>query len=115
MTTLNFRLPANRSDLSSRPPRRAASLPRLPLERAFGQPVQPVKKMDAEVAALIALRHLGARELQLQALDAGADEAEIGSSGWFNSTWELANGLDIAEGLPTDLPLDGWLQFYLAA
>lgn len=107
MTTLNFRLPATRSDLTARPNRRASA--------AFGPRLQAGTTMDAEVAALIALRRLGARELQLQALDAGAAADEIGSSGWFNSTWELANGLDIAEGLPADLPLDGWLQFYLAA
>ncbi len=112
MATLNFRLPANRSDLNLRPQRRPGPLQSLPFGGQFGHVVPTVKKMDAEAAALIALRRLGALELQLQAVDAGVDE--IASSGWFDSTWELANGLDIAEGMPSDLPLDGWLQFYLA-
>ena len=114
MATLNFRLPANRSDQRSQ--RRHAVLQRLPHGGALGLAEPTVKKMDAEVAALIALRRLGARELQLQSLDHGAaGTAEITSSGWFDSTWELAKGLDIAEGMPSNLPLDGWLQFYLAA
>lgn len=42
-----------------------------------------------------------------------ADDA--GFNGWFDSTWELQQGLDVAEGLPADLPLEAWLQVYLQA
>jgi hypothetical protein len=37
------------------------------------------------------------------------------AAGWFESTWELQQGLDIAEGLPQDMPLEAWLQVYLQA
>lgn len=113
MTTLNFRLPANRSDV--RASHRPTPLPRRPgtgpTALATAAVVRP---MDAEAAALIALRRLGARDLAWQPA-MGPSNDEIAPSGWFDSTWELANGLDIAEGMPADLPLDGWLQFYLAA
>ncbi len=35
-------------------------------------------------------------------------------AGWFESTWELQQGLDLAEGLPVDMPLEAWLEVYLA-
>lgn len=111
MTTLNFRLPANRSDL--RASHRPMPVPRRPGAGTM-QATAIVRPMDAEVAALIALRRLGARDLQWPPA-AGTCNDEIAPRGWFDSTWELANGLDIAEGMPADLPLDGWLQFYLAA
>ncbi|MEO8279324.1 MAG: hypothetical protein ABI564_06495 [Ideonella sp.] len=114
MATLNFRLPANRSDLRTQ--RRSTTAQRPSQGAQLGSGLPAMKTMDAEAAALIALRRLGARELQLQLLEQPAsDIGVIASSGWFDSTWELANGLDIAEGMPSDLPLDGWLQFYLAA
>ena len=38
--------------------------------------------------------------------------------GWYDSTFELQQGLDVAEGLPVDVPADmplgDWLQAYLA-
>ncbi len=109
MTTLGFRLPANRLDQQL--PRRRPALHRLPDAGRLGRCVPIFKAMDAEAAALIALRRLGNREMALNAQDTD----EILPSGWFDSTWELSQGLDIAEGMPSDLPLDGWLQFYLAA
>ena len=33
--------------------------------------------------------------------------------GWFDSSWELRNGLQVKEGLPSDLPLHGWLETWL--
>jgi hypothetical protein len=33
--------------------------------------------------------------------------------GWFDSSWELRTGLQVKEGLPTDLPLHGWLEAWL--
>ena len=33
--------------------------------------------------------------------------------GWFDSSWELRNGLQVEEGLPADLPLNGWIEAWL--
>ena len=33
--------------------------------------------------------------------------------GWFDSSWELRSGLQIEEGLPSDLPLHGWIEAWL--
>ena len=41
--------------------------------------------------------------------------ADDATGGWFDSTWELQQGLDVAEGLPSDVPLEAWLQVYLNA
>lgn len=41
--------------------------------------------------------------------------ADDDRGGWFDSTWELQQGLDVAEGLPADVPLEAWLQVYLNA
>ena len=30
--------------------------------------------------------------------------------GWFDSSWELRSGLQVKEGLPADLPLQGWIE-----
>ena len=30
--------------------------------------------------------------------------------GWFDSSWELRSGLQVREGLPADLPLQGWIE-----
>lgn len=30
--------------------------------------------------------------------------------GWFDSSWELTQGLDVREGLPGDAPLQEWLS-----
>ncbi len=104
MTTLNFRLPAIRME-------------QRPLRRALAQRAGAPRVMNAEDAARIALRRLDGKVIELAAESrhegVAADEAV--SSGWFESTWELAKGLDISEGMPADLPLDGWLQIYLAA
>ena len=35
--------------------------------------------------------------------------------GWFDSSWDLATGLDVLEGLPIDPPLNLWLELCLAA
>lgn len=47
--------------------------------------------------------------------EAGAVVTASSSAGWFESTWELQQGLDMAEGLPGDMPLEAWLQVYLRA
>ena len=33
--------------------------------------------------------------------------------GWFDSSWELRAGLQVEEGLPNDLPLNGWIEAWL--
>jgi len=33
--------------------------------------------------------------------------------GWFDSSWELRSGLQVKEGLPSDLPLQGWIEAWL--
>jgi len=33
--------------------------------------------------------------------------------GWFDSSWELRSGLQVREGLPSDLPLHGWIEAWL--
>ena len=33
--------------------------------------------------------------------------------GWFDSSWELRTGLQVKEGLPSDLPSHGWLETWL--
>ena len=33
--------------------------------------------------------------------------------GWFDSSWELRSGLQVKEGLPHDLPLQGWIETWL--
>jgi len=35
-------------------------------------------------------------------------------AGWFDSSWDLATGLDVLEGLPCDPPLELWLDLCLA-
>lgn len=107
MATLSFRLPAIRMEQNTRS-RRAGSHRTASADSALQRP------MNAEDAALIALRRLGVALPDSAMLQRSDEQAEIGCSGWFDSTWELAQGLDISEGLPTDLPLDGWLQLYLA-
>ena len=104
MATLSFRLPAIR--METRPARRS-------LSHGSGS----VCAMNAEEAARIALRRMNdqAFDVATGSLHVEVAAGEAVSSGWFDSTWELSKGLDISEGMPADLPLDGWLQLYLAA
>ena len=34
--------------------------------------------------------------------------------GWFGSTWELHQGLDVREGWPGDAALNGWIETWLS-
>ncbi len=80
-----------------------------------GAPRPPVDAADAALIAhwpRLAQRACGCDELIEMGLDAGD---AIATSGWFDSTWELAQGLEISEVQLAELPLDGWLQFYLAS
>jgi hypothetical protein len=67
------------------------------------------------VIARHALRALKA----LETLRGGADDdaaiaGEPRGPGWFDSSWDLVNGLDVCEGLPADAGLDEWLAVYAA-
>jgi hypothetical protein len=33
--------------------------------------------------------------------------------GWFDSSWELRSGLQVKEGLPSDLPVQAWIETWL--
>jgi len=67
------------------------------------------------VIAWHALRALKALEALRRA---GGDESALGDEtrgpGWFDSSWELENGLEVREGLPADAGLDEWLALCLA-
>ena len=67
------------------------------------------------VIARHALRALKALEaLRASADDDAALADESHGPGWFDSSWELENGLDVREGLPADAGLDEWLAVYAA-
>lgn len=115
MATLTVRLPAAAAQRTVRVAawsRRSGGLPRpmaLPQratevigERYALQP--PTGASTIELAPL-ALEPLAALE---------PPAAATAGAGWFESTWELQQGLDLAEGLPVDMPLEAWLEVYLA-
>lgn len=113
MATLTVRLPSHPADRAARqagwtrrpsgPALRAAMLPR----RAT-QVLSDLYTVQAPAEAPDRARAPVAAPKPLAALDDCP-------AGWFDSTWELQQGLDIAEGLPPDMPLEAWLQVYLAA
>lgn len=106
MTNLSFRLPSITLDprVARRPAARGGALrTRVAARRA-------ADVADAELIAMLPARRHGSDA----ALRSDGDDDGVAGSGWFDSTWDLKHGLDIAEGLPSDLPLDGWLQVYLA-
>lgn len=98
MAHFSFRLPAIRSS-----DRRAP----LPQRRRVAAPSQsPAQAWASRRAVSAAALHVGD----------GADDAEaMESSSWFESTWDLQQGLDIGEAQPVDLPLELWLAVGMAA
>ncbi len=61
-----------------------------------------------------ALRALMALEALRRTDDGSAACAdEPRGPGWFDSSWELGNGLEVREGLPMDASLDEWLAVCL--
>ena len=67
------------------------------------------------VSARHALRALKALDaLRRSASDGSAFADESHGPGWFDSSWELENGLEVSEGLPADAGLDEWLALCLA-
>ncbi len=68
------------------------------------------------VIARHALRALKALEaLRRTAGDESALADESHGPGWFDSSWELGQGLEVREGLPADAGLDEWLAVCLAS
>jgi len=63
--------------------------------------------------AVVSMRTLEALELAEQVLAAECvAEVEVRppqGPGWFDSSWELVQGLDVREGLPGDARLNEWL------
>ena len=53
--------------------------------------------------------------LSLQPIETRSANGRSGhvGPGWFDSSWELQNGLQVKEGLPADLPLHGWIDAWL--
>ena len=100
MATLTVRLPAAAAD---RAQRQAA------WHRTGADTPRRARPLLAEVFELQPPR--AASAIHLPSSD--ADDSAV--KGWFDSTWELQQGLDVAEGLPADLPLEAWLQVYLQA
>jgi hypothetical protein len=74
---------------------------------------RPGLAMVTEVLELQPPTGLSVIELPASSVAASAAD-DRASPGWFDSTWDLQQGLEISEGLPSDLPLDCWLQAYLA-
>lgn len=113
MATLTVRLPAHAADRAAR----QAGWTRRPVGPAPRAAVLP-RRATVVLSDLYALQTpAGAASLALETVvsPASPPATDDRSSGWFDSTWELQQGLDVAEGLPPDMPLEAWLQVYLAA
>ncbi len=72
-----------------------------------------------QVFEAVIARHALRAMKALQALRRSAgDESALGDEargpGWFDSSWELGQGLEVREGLPADAGLDEWLAVCLA-
>ena len=66
------------------------------------------------VIARHALRALKALEALRRSAGDESALAESHGPGWFDSSWELGQGLEVREGLPADAGLDEWLAVCLA-
>lgn len=114
MATLTVRLPVHAADRAAR----QAGWTRRPVAPAPRAAVLP-RRATTVLSDLYALHTppAGVSSLALEAAVSPTPQpaADDRSGGWFDSTWELQQGLDVAEGLPPDMPLEAWLQVYLAA
>ena len=69
--------------------------------------------MQASLFGLRGRTRVSDRSLQALCLPSST-EVEHGSySGWWDSSHELRQGLDVREGLPSDAPVDAWLTLWL--
>ncbi|MBC7734964.1 MAG: hypothetical protein H7306_24235 [Bacteriovorax sp.] len=70
-------------------------------------------QVQVQRQAVVSMRTLEALELAEQVLAAECvAEVEVRppqGPGWFDSSWELVQGLDVREGLPGDARLNEWL------
>ena len=48
-------------------------------------------------------------------VDLDLDSPALGGPGWFDSSWDLTQGLSTHEGLPSDARLDEWIEATLRA
>lgn len=48
-------------------------------------------------------------------VDLDLDLPALGGPGWFDSSWDLTQGLRMREGLPSDARLDEWIEATLRA
>lgn len=111
MATLSFRLPTG--CLHDRPLRSAA----WSRDKAATKPAPPIRQglpLVTEVLELLPPQGPSCIELPAKAAVAETCDESL-AGGWFDSTWDLQQGLDVAEGAPSDLPLDAWLHSYLAS
>ena len=46
-------------------------------------------------------------------VDLDLDSPALGGPGWFDSSWDLTQGLSMREGLPSDARLDEWIAVSL--
>ena len=73
--------------------------------------IRPLAALAAHAGSHAVVSALTLRALQL---DDGA-APELQGPGWFDSSWELARGLDVREGLPGDAGVYEWLDVCLRA
>ena len=78
-----------------------------------------VQVQQVQRQAMVSMRTLRALALAAEestgpylAADA---ESPLKGPGWFDSSWDLSDGLDVREGLPSDARLNEWLTLCLRA
>ena len=70
-----------------------------------------------ELCRLLARRKVAvsADEVEPREAITGPSHRSPHGAGWFDSSWDLAHGLDVHEGMPEDAPLHAWLEHALRA
>ena len=111
MATVSFRLSANRQP-GVAPRQTAWARGGASVTAALLPSRRSVLTLVKAPPAWQPLRH-GALVDRPVASAARTEGESTNGAGWFDSTWELQHGLDIAEGLPADLPLGDWLKIYV--
>ena len=48
----------------------------------------------------------------LRRLEADTSHEPVSGPGWFESSWDLARGLEVCEGLPADAGVEEWLAVH---
>ena len=82
-----------------------------------GYQVQVQHSQQVQRQAMVSMRTLRALAIEDDAAAAPCLAAEVHEPlkgpGWFESSWDLASGLDVREGLPGDARLNEWLAVCL--